>query len=48
MRMSGILQNLNKNYTDEGKAKATKLADGLTGQLFKDVYLMNPIPRTDF
>lgn len=31
--MYGILQTLDKIYMDE--EKATKLADGLTGQLFK-------------
>lgn len=46
MRMYEILQNLSKNHTEE--EEATKVANGLTGQLFKNVQLMNPISPTDF
>lgn len=40
MRVYGISQNLDKNYTKE--FTATKLANGLTGQLSEDVKLMDP------
>lgn len=39
-------QKLNRNYTEE--EKATKLADGLTGQLFKVVQIMTHMSPTDF
>lgn len=45
-RLYDILQNINKNYTDQ--EKVNKLADGLTGQLFNDVQLMSPTSPTDF
>lgn len=35
------------NCTEE-EEKATKLADGLTGRMFKNVPLMNPISPADF
>lgn len=41
MRMYGIPQSLNKNYTEE--EKATKPADWLIEQLFKVVQLINLI-----
>lgn len=46
IKLYGGLQNFSRAYTEA--EIATKLADGLTGQLFKDVQLMVPKTPTEF